>query len=110
VALLIVEQQIFERVSRLYEQGATASRIGEYARRWWRWIKSGVSRVEKEMVGDVGSGVRIGREIARLDDLVSSIKLGAYKGAIAPSFSNSINHVHILANLYFVGPTTAVIL
>ncbi len=52
MALLTVERMV-ERVSRLYEQGATASRIGEYARRWWRWVRSGVSRVE---LGEEGEG------------------------------------------------------
>lgn len=29
-----------ERIDRLYEQGATASRIGQYIRRWWVWVTS----------------------------------------------------------------------
>lgn len=30
------------RVTRLYEQGADAVRIGEYVRRWWRWVRAGL--------------------------------------------------------------------
>ena len=41
VAWVTVERFV-ERVSRLYEQGATASRIGEYACRWWRWVRAGL--------------------------------------------------------------------
>ena len=44
VARVTVER-FFERVSRLYEQKATASRIDEYARRWLIWVRSGVQRV-----------------------------------------------------------------
>ena len=50
VARVTVER-FFERVSRLYEQNATASRIEEYARRWLIWVRSGVQRVELEAVG-----------------------------------------------------------
>ena len=35
------------------EQNATASRIEEYARRWFIWVRSGVPRVE---LGEVGEG------------------------------------------------------
>ncbi|NEP04464.1 MAG: hypothetical protein F6K25_04245 [Okeania sp. SIO2G4] len=45
VARVTVER-FLERVSRLYEQNATASRIEEYARRWLIWVRSGVQRVE----------------------------------------------------------------
>jgi len=31
-----------ERISRLCEQGADETRIGEYVRRWWIWAKGGV--------------------------------------------------------------------
>ncbi|NES75445.1 MAG: hypothetical protein F6K06_06285 [Okeania sp. SIO1H4] len=50
VARVTVER-FLERVSRLYEQNATASRIEEYARRWLIWVRSGVQRVELEAVG-----------------------------------------------------------
>jgi hypothetical protein len=30
-----------KRVTQLYEQGATACRIGDYIRRWLRWVRSG---------------------------------------------------------------------
>ena len=33
------------RVNRLYEQGADIGRIGEYVRRWRRWVISGLSGV-----------------------------------------------------------------
>ncbi len=32
-----------KRIARLYEQGADIIHIGEYVRRWWRWVWSGVS-------------------------------------------------------------------
>ncbi|MCP4107624.1 MAG: reverse transcriptase [Desulfobacteraceae bacterium] len=41
VAVKTVER-FAERVSRLYEQGADSERIGEYARRWVRWVRSGI--------------------------------------------------------------------
>ena len=31
------------RLARLYEQGADAFRVGQYARRWWRWANAGVT-------------------------------------------------------------------
>jgi len=33
-----------QRVHQLYEQGATASRIGDYVRRWLGWTRSGLGR------------------------------------------------------------------
>jgi len=38
----ITVDRFLEKVSRLYEQGATECRIGEYIRRWWIWAISGV--------------------------------------------------------------------
>ncbi len=35
-------ERFAERVTRLYEQGAGVYRIGEYVRRWWIWVKSGL--------------------------------------------------------------------
>jgi RNA-directed DNA polymerase len=32
------------RITRLYERGADAVRIGQYARRWWRWALAGVAQ------------------------------------------------------------------
>ena len=52
VAVVTVKRYM-ERVRRLYEQNATASRIDEYARRWFIWVRSGVVRVE---LGEVGEG------------------------------------------------------
>ena len=31
-----------ERITQLYEQGATVRRIGQYVRNWWRWVSAGV--------------------------------------------------------------------
>jgi hypothetical protein len=31
------------RLARLYEQGADRVRLGQYARRWWRWANAGVT-------------------------------------------------------------------
>lgn len=35
-------ERFAERIHRLYEQGATACRIGEYVRRWLIWVRSGL--------------------------------------------------------------------
>ena len=43
-----------------------------------------MSRVELGEVGHGGSRVGTGREIARLDVLVSAFRLGIYKGASTP--------------------------
>ncbi len=34
----------FERLSRLYEQGADLRRAGEYVGRWWKWLLAGIDR------------------------------------------------------------------
>lgn len=47
----VTVERFAERVSRLYEQGATASRIWEYARRWMRWVRSGVCQKALAFVG-----------------------------------------------------------
>ena len=39
------KQKFVERVSRLYEQGATVNRIGDYVRRWRRWLTSGLQTI-----------------------------------------------------------------
>ena len=31
-----------ERVTQLYEQGASTTRIGAYETRWWRWVRAGL--------------------------------------------------------------------
>ena len=49
VARVTVERFV-ERVSRLYEQGATASRIGEYAWRWWSWVRGGLLSVASNQI------------------------------------------------------------
>ncbi|NEQ36805.1 MAG: hypothetical protein F6K40_11160 [Okeania sp. SIO3I5] len=49
---VVTVERFFERVSRLYEQNATASRIEEYARHWLIWVRSGVERVELHLVGE----------------------------------------------------------
>ncbi|TEU19092.1 MAG: hypothetical protein E3J21_04585 [Anaerolineales bacterium] len=38
-----------ERMARLYEQGADASRIGAYARHWWRWVRAGVTLMDQAL-------------------------------------------------------------
>ena len=35
-------ERFVERATRLYEQGADSERIGEYVRRWLRWVHSGM--------------------------------------------------------------------
>ena len=35
------KQRFVERATRLYEQGAATSRIGEYVRHWLTWVRSG---------------------------------------------------------------------
>lgn len=35
-------ERFVERMTRLYEQGAGTVRIGEYARRWWKWVRAGL--------------------------------------------------------------------
>jgi len=37
-------ENFVERLSQLYEQGARVACIGEYVRRWWRWVFAGVGR------------------------------------------------------------------
>jgi hypothetical protein len=49
IALKTVERCL-AKVSRLYEQGASVGRIGEYLGRWWLWVRSGVDGVL--MVGE----------------------------------------------------------
>lgn len=44
VALKKVERCLV-KVSRLYEQGASVGRIGEYLGRWWQWVRGGVDGV-----------------------------------------------------------------
>jgi hypothetical protein len=34
-------ERMAERVTRLYEQGASERRIGDYVRRWLRWVNGG---------------------------------------------------------------------
>jgi hypothetical protein len=40
-----------EQVSRLYEQGAAASRIGTYLQRWQRWVRAGLAGMQVEACG-----------------------------------------------------------
>ncbi len=44
VALQTVERCL-EKVARLYEQGASVERIGQYLRRWWHWVRGGIDTV-----------------------------------------------------------------
>ena len=45
-----------ERATRLYEQGADMDRIGEYVRRWLKWVGSGIrlERRRDKWLGEVG--------------------------------------------------------
>lgn len=63
------------RVSRLYEQGATASRIREYARRWLIWVRSGVSANWLDLV------------ITRSDSVATALFVlpGPFLGAVSPN-------------------------
>ena len=45
------------RVTQLYEQGADESRIGAYARRWWRWVQAGVTLKEQALAERGQSGL-----------------------------------------------------
>lgn len=36
------QERFVERVTRLYEQGASKTRIGDYVRRWLIWVRSGI--------------------------------------------------------------------
>ena len=40
-------ERFVERITRLYEQGVGAIRIGAYVRLWWRWARAGVPTVMK---------------------------------------------------------------
>lgn len=47
-------ERCVERAPRLYEQGADALRIGEYVRRWWKWVRAGFdSALPEEWDGGV---------------------------------------------------------
>lgn len=35
-------ERFVQRIGRLYEQGADAVRIGQYVRRWCRWVEGGL--------------------------------------------------------------------
>ena len=32
----------FDKIVRLYEQGAGIERIGQYVKGWWQWVNAGV--------------------------------------------------------------------
>jgi len=32
----------FDKIARLYEQGAGIERIGQYVKGWWQWVNAGV--------------------------------------------------------------------
>ena len=38
-------QRLLERTRRLYEQGASSTRLREYVARWHRWLRGGVEDV-----------------------------------------------------------------
>ncbi|MCT7981354.1 hypothetical protein [Laspinema olomoucense] len=56
VALKTVERCL-EKVSRLYDQGASVGRIGEYLGRWWQWVRGGVDGVLTKRVREGGCWV-----------------------------------------------------
>ncbi len=39
-------QNFVSRITQLYEQGASQERIGDYVRRWWIWVRSGLRAIE----------------------------------------------------------------
>ncbi len=43
-------QRFVERVNRLYEQGADSLRIGQYVRRWCRWLVAGLLAAEQRLL------------------------------------------------------------
>lgn len=43
-------ERFVERMTRLYEQGAGTVRIGEYARRWGRWVRAGLGDMKMGVV------------------------------------------------------------
>jgi hypothetical protein len=57
-----------ERMNRLYEQGADAVRIGDYVRRWWWWVWSGVAQWKEPSARDSSlvSHLRLDRVIYEL--------------------------------------------
>jgi hypothetical protein len=48
-------KRFVERLTRLYEQGASVERIGDYVRRWQRWAVSGLGAYSNSISGLVGS-------------------------------------------------------
>jgi hypothetical protein len=44
-------------MTRLYEQGADACRIGQYAERWWRWVQAGVTLMDEVVAEQEQSGL-----------------------------------------------------
>lgn len=44
-------KRFVERLTRLYEQGASVERIGDYVRRWQRWAVSGLGDYGKSISG-----------------------------------------------------------
>jgi len=39
-------ERFTERISRLYEQGADSVRIGEYVKHWFKWVRTGITRMD----------------------------------------------------------------
>nr|WP_320014338.1 reverse transcriptase/maturase family protein [uncultured Desulfobacter sp.] len=69
----------FEKLSRLYEQGADVDRIGDYVGRWWKWLLSGLNNKLTSVLGRTG----------RTDVTTEQVE----KGGLSP---NSILH-----NMFF---------
>lgn len=67
-------ERFVERTTRLYEQGADAIRIGEYGRRWLRWVGAGIADSGDLLIRNVvsasaehGLSVGLRRCLFRLD-------------------------------------------
>ena len=41
----------FDKIARLYEQGAGIERIGRYVKGWWQWVNAGVDVIVQKVVG-----------------------------------------------------------
>jgi hypothetical protein len=39
----------FDRIGRLYEQGAGMERIGQYVKGWWQWVNAGVDVIVQKV-------------------------------------------------------------
>ena len=49
--LLVYRKRFVERLTRLYEQGASVERIGNYVRRWQQWVVSALGAYSNSISG-----------------------------------------------------------